>query len=206
MKTLAAVIAATLAISLACAETASAQSVSTTTSTTDECGNKRASPRVAIPTAVSRSPNSPRMRSAINRGSPRPTIPTAVSRSPNSAPMPTAIKRRSPRPAIPTVVSWSALRKPAPAPRHSKTGTGRYPAGLVSDPVMLGSLWRCIANDAALCLRHLDAFWISACRSGFPSVSTGIGAPSSIGGFDGSIGGWSLKCFTIVRARSGRIE
>ena len=41
MKTLAAVIAATLAISLACAETASAQSVSTTTSTTDAWGNKQ---------------------------------------------------------------------------------------------------------------------------------------------------------------------
>ena len=39
MKTLAAVIAATLAISLACAETASAQSVRTTTSKTDEFGN-----------------------------------------------------------------------------------------------------------------------------------------------------------------------
>ena len=41
MKTLAAVIAATLAISLACAETASAQSVSITTSKTDEFGNKQ---------------------------------------------------------------------------------------------------------------------------------------------------------------------
>ena len=35
---------------------------------------------------------------------------------------------------------------------ENRKGAGRYSAGLVSDPVMLGSLWRCIANDAALCL------------------------------------------------------